>query len=122
MEIDANALISAISAICVAVLTGLFARDNKRRKAHEDELEARARKRAQESHLSMQLMSASVKLGIATALAVEQKKFNGEMKDARESADKAQKAYWEFINHTAADEIWSNTHQPNQPRRNNVSN
>ena len=27
------------------------------------------------------------------------------MKDARESADRAQKAYWEFINNTAADEI-----------------
>ena len=49
--------------------------------------------------------SQHVKLGIATAMAVEQQKFNGEMKDARESADKAQKAYWEFINNTAADEI-----------------
>lgn len=105
MGVDINALIGALSAICVAVLTGLFARDSKRRKAHEDELEAHSRKRAQESRLSMQLMSASVKLGIATALAVEQKKFNGEMKDARESADKAQKAYWDFINSTAADEI-----------------
>lgn len=105
MQVDINAVISALSAICVAVLTGLFARDSKRRKAKEDEQDARAKIRARESALSMQLMSANVKLGIATALAVEQKKFNGEMKDARESAAKAQKAYWDFINGTAAEEI-----------------
>ena len=105
MTIDINAVISALSAICVAVLTGIFARDSKRRKAKDDEQDARAKVRAQESRLSMQLMSANVKLGIATAMAVEQKKFNGEMKDARESADKAQKAYWDFINSTAAEEI-----------------
>ena len=105
MQIDINAVISALSAVCVAILTGIFARDSRRRKAKDDEMDVRAKIRAQESRLSMQLMSANVKLGIATALAVEQKKFNGEMKDARESADKAQKAYWDFINSTAADEI-----------------
>lgn len=105
MQIDINTLISALSAILVAVFTGLFARDSRRRKSRDDEQDARAKIRAQESRLSMQLMSANVKLGIATALAVEQKKFNGEMKDARESADKAQKAYWDFINSTAAEEI-----------------
>lgn len=105
MGIDINALISAASAICVAILTGLFARDSRRRKAADDDQKAHAQMRAKESRLSMQLMSASVKLGIATAMAVEQQKFNGEMKDARESADRAQKAYWEFINNTAADEV-----------------
>lgn len=105
MALDINALVSALSAVCVAVLTGLFARDSRRRKAVEDNQKAHEQMRAKESRLSMQLMSASVKLGIATAMAVEQKKFNGEMKDARESAEKAQKAYWEFINNTAADEI-----------------
>ena len=30
MGIDINALISAASAICVAILTGLFARDSRR--------------------------------------------------------------------------------------------
>lgn len=105
MQIDINTLISALSAILVAVFTGLFARDSRRRKSRDDEQDAHAKIRAQESRLSMQLMSANVKLGIATALAVEQKKFNGEMKDARESADKAQKAYWDFINSTAAEEI-----------------
>lgn len=105
MQVDINTLISALSAILVAVFTGLFARDSRRRKSRDDEQDARAKIRAKESRLSMQLMSANVKLGIATALAVEQKKFNGEMKDARESADKAQKAYWDFINSTAAEEI-----------------
>ena len=105
MQIDINTLISALSAVLVAVFTGLFARDSRRRKSRDDEQDARAKIRAQESRLSMQLMSANVKLGIATALAVEQKKFNGEMKEARESADKAQKAYWDFITSTAAEEI-----------------
>ena len=105
MQIDVNALISALSAICVAILTGLFARDSRRRKAAEADQKAHEQMRAKESRLAMQLMSASVKLGVATAMAVEQKKFNGEMKEARESAEKAQKDYWEFINGTAADEI-----------------
>lgn len=105
MGVDINALISAASAICVAILTGLFARDSRRRKAADDDLKARAQIRARESRLSMQLMSASVKLGVATSLAVEQQKLNGEMKDARESAEKAQKAYWEFIDDIAANDI-----------------
>lgn len=105
MQIDPNAIISALSAVCVAILTGLFARDTRRRKTREDEQDARAKIRAEESRLSMQLMSASVKLGVATAMAVEQQKFNGEMHDARESAEKAQKEYWAFINRTAAGEI-----------------
>ena len=105
MQIDVNAVISAMSAVCVAVLTGLFARDSKHRKTKEDERDARAKVRALESALSMHLMCANIKLGIATALAVEQKKFNGEMKDARESAARAQKAYQDFINSTAAEEI-----------------
>ena len=105
MQIDVNAVISALSAVCVAVLTGLFARDSKHRKTKEDERDARAKVRARESALAIQLMGANIKLGIATALAVEQKKFNGEMRDARESADRAQKAYRDFINSTAAEEI-----------------
>lgn len=105
MQIDINTVISALSAIFVAVLTGLFARDTRHRKSADDNNKAHEQMRAKESRLSMQLMSASVKLGVATSMAVEQHKFNGEMKDARESAEKAQKAYWEFINSTASEEI-----------------
>lgn len=105
MQIDPGAVISALSAICVAILTGLFARDTRRRKAIDDSQKAHEQMRAKESRLATQLMIASVKLGVATSLAVEQHKFNGEMKEARESAEKAQKDYWEFIKGTAADEI-----------------
>lgn len=105
MQIDPGAVISALSAICVAILTGLFARDTRRKKAIDDSQKAHEQMRAKESRLAMQLMIASVKLGVATSLAVEQHKFNGEMKEARESAEKTQKDYWEFIKGTAADEI-----------------
>ena len=49
MGIDINALISAASAICVAILTGLFARDSRRRKAADDDQKAHAQMRAKES-------------------------------------------------------------------------
>ena len=58
---------------------------------------ARAAVRAEESRLSMLMMAANIDLGIATALAVEQHKFNGELKAAKASAEAAKEAYNTFI-------------------------
>jgi hypothetical protein len=92
-------------AVIVAIIGGIFAREQRRRKGADKRVEERAELRAQESRLSMALMSAAVKLGIATALAVEEGKANGEMADAKTAAASAQKDYYDFINGVAASKI-----------------
>jgi hypothetical protein len=101
----AEIIVTSASGILIAVLTGMFALETNRRKLKDAEIELRARQRAEESRLSMALMSAAVRLGTATSLAVEKQTINGEMKEAREDAEKAQKEYWEFINVLAAEDL-----------------
>lgn len=98
-------LISAASGLLVAVVGGLFAMETRRRKSHDAKTEARAEIRAKESRLSMGLMSAAVKGVTAIAIAVEEGKTNGEMRDAREAAEAAQAEYFEFISGVAAQTI-----------------
>ena len=91
------ALISGLCLITVAFIEALAARGRKKAKGDQERNERRAADRAEESGLSMRMMDASLELGLATALAVEQHKLNGEMKAAREKADKAREAYHAFL-------------------------
>jgi hypothetical protein len=102
---DPAVLISVIGAIQVivgAIITGMFRRDAKRRKAHDENMENRAKLRAEESRLSMQLMSANAGLSIATGLAVKEGRTNGKMTAALASAEQAQRDYYAFINRVAS--------------------
>lgn len=101
----ATYIIPAIAAIIVAIIEAIAAQERKKTKDIHDKLEKRSALRAEESHLSMQMMNASISLGVATAIAVEEHKLNGEMKAARAEAEEAQKAYHEFCERIAAHEI-----------------
>ncbi|MDL2273464.1 hypothetical protein LJC34_02815 [Oscillospiraceae bacterium OttesenSCG-928-G22] len=101
----AIAIIGGIQAAVVALISGIFARDNKERKKMHDATEARAAIRAEESRLSMSLMSADMSLTLATARAIKEGKTNGKMDAALAAAETAQKEYYDFINSIAAKQI-----------------
>jgi len=101
-------LITALSGIAVAMIN----RGNKRQKKNEEERkqyekkqDARASQRAKESKQSMNLMSATNRLAIATAVAVKEQRFNGQMEEAMEVAREAQSNYYCFINSVAAEQL-----------------
>ena len=99
------AFIGLTQAIMVAVIGGLFAQDSKKRKQQLESAEARAAIRAEESRLSMKMMSADVNLSVATARAVKEGKTNEEMDAALTSTEEALQEYYNFINTVAAKQI-----------------
>lgn len=98
-------IIPAAAAVIVAIIEAVAARDRKRVKSHEAKAAERAERREEEARLSMRMMDASLELGLATALAVENHRLNGEMTLARENAQEAQAAYRQFIEHIAAKQL-----------------
>ena len=98
-------IITAAATVAVALIGAISAVDLRRKKKADMRSEERALLRMEESRLSMKMMNAAIKLGVATALAVEEKKLNGEMKDARALAAKAQKEYDEFVQKVAANQV-----------------
>lgn len=95
-------IIPAVSAVLVALLE---VRGHQERKARTDEstrAEGRAIRRAEESRLSMELMSANCKLGLVTAKAVTGQHTNGDVEEAMTSARDAQEKYNDFLFAVAA--------------------
>jgi len=68
-------------------------------------MDARAALRAEESLLSMQMLSATMNLSVATAIAVRDKKVNGVMERALDDADQTAKSYRDFVDKVAAKQI-----------------
>ena len=101
------AIIACFQAISVAIIVGLFAREAKKRQKAHDHNEQRAKIRARESLLSMNMQSASIGLAIVTGCAVRDGKTNGKMETALEEAEKAQQEYYKFINSIAAERMSS---------------
>ena len=99
------AMIGLIQGVSVAVIVGLFRRESNKKNAMYAKQEERARKRERESILSMELLSANVDLGIATATAVRDGKTNGIMETALLSAGEANEKYKNFIRGVAAAEV-----------------
>jgi hypothetical protein len=95
-------IIPALAAIVVAIIEAFAVRDRNANKRRQERIDRHAEIRAEESRLSMKMMSASIELGLATALALVEGKLNGEMKRAREKAEKAQEEYFTFVDELAA--------------------
>jgi single-stranded DNA-binding protein len=98
-------IISALATVICAALGALVTVETRRRKRQYEKGEARAEVRAEESRLSMAMMSASIELGEATAMAVANQKINGEMDQARQSAKKARADYNVFLERVTAKTI-----------------
>jgi hypothetical protein len=100
-----DTIISAIATVICAFIGALVTIETRKRKRQYEKTEARAGLRAEESRLSMKMMSASIELGEATAIAVSGGKINGEMERARASAKKAREEYDALLERVAAREI-----------------
>ena len=95
-------LIPGVCSIIVAIVELRGARERKECKAEAARAEKRSVRRAEESRLSMELMSASCKLGVVTAKAVTNQHVNGDVEEAMEAAKGAQEKYDAFLRLVAA--------------------
>lgn len=91
-------VISAIALIAVAIIETRNARDRKR-------VEDRAERRAKESALSMELMSATCDLSMEAVQALRDGHTNGTLERRLKRAQKAQAAYDNFIKQEAAHSV-----------------
>jgi hypothetical protein len=91
--------------VTVAIIAGLFQRENKKRAEDNAKIEKRAAIRAEESMLAMRLMSANTSLACATGLALKEGRTNGKMDIALAEAGKAQADYFKFINDVASKQM-----------------
>lgn len=92
------ALIAAASAIAVAVIEARAGRERR-------QTQKRAERRARESRLSMELMSATCELSVVTAIALRDQHTNGTLEPALEKARKAQDDYQNFLKDEAANAV-----------------
>ena len=90
----ACAAITAMAAIAVAVI-------ERRTYVQSKKSEARAERRAVESRLSMDLMYANCALSLTTAKKLANMHTNGDVEEAMQAAETAQKAYNDFVKDTA---------------------
>ena len=102
---DFGTLISSAAVVLVAIIEAWSLKERKNEKRRRERSERLEQDRARESRLAMQMMDASLELGLATALAVEQHKLNGEMKAAKEKAQAAQEEYRVFVLDIASRQI-----------------
>lgn len=91
-------MFSAAALVLVAVIETGNRRDRKR-------TEARSARRAEESRLSMEMMSANNKLSLVTAKKVMGHQTNGDVEDAMQAALRAQQEYEDFKTRLAAGQV-----------------
>lgn len=106
------AIISGSVALLIAVIEAFAARDRKRHQQDREradqqhrEMSERAKIRAEESMIAMRLNNASCKLSLVTAKAVTNRKVNGDVEEAIESAIDAQEEYEAFLRRVAAQSV-----------------
>ena len=100
-----DAEVTALAAVLVAVIEALAAWDRRNARAAGARAEKRAARRAEESRLSMDLMSANCALALTTAKKLAGMHTNGDVEEAMEAASAAQDAYIGFARNEAAKNI-----------------
>lgn len=100
-----EATINAIALVLVALIEAAAAWDRRQAKRERERAERRATRRAEESRLSMDLMSANCALSLTTAKKLAGMHTNGDVEEAMTAAREAQEAYTEFIHRQAADQV-----------------
>ena len=98
-------IIAGAAVVVVAVIEAFAASERRSAKKHRERSERREAERAKENRLAMNMMAASLELGLATALAVEQGKVNGELSSARTKVRLAQEEYRTFIQEIASRQV-----------------
>ena len=100
-----DAVITALTAVVVAVIEAVAAWDRRQSRQDRIRAEKRAARRAKESRLSMDLMSANCALALTTAKKLAGLHTNGDVEEAMEAAKTAQTAYLDFLQDQAAGQV-----------------
>lgn len=98
-------IIPAISAVVVAVVEALAAKDRSRAKKQAETLKRHEQQRAEETRLAMAMNSATLQLCIVTANALTGGHNNGNVERAREAAREAEEEYNKFIQRLASNQV-----------------
>ena len=98
-------IVSGIFMVIVAIIEAVAHKERKRATALAEKMTARSERRAEESRLSMQMMSATLQLSVVTANALTGGHNNGNVQAAKEAAEKAEREYQEFLQRVAATAI-----------------
>ena len=98
-------LVSGTALIIVAIIEAVAMRERKQDKLDKARIEHRAKIRERESHLSMEMMSATCALALVTAKKVNGKQTKGDVEESMEKAVKAQEGYSDFVREMAAHQV-----------------
>lgn len=98
-------IIPAISAIVVAAIEAVAAKDRKRAKKREETLKRHEQQRAEETRLAMAMNSATLQLCVVTANALTGGHNNGNVERARQAAQQAEAEYDAFVQRLAANQV-----------------
>lgn len=98
-------LISAASLIIVAFIERNNSKERKRMQVRDDEYVRRAKQRAEESRLAMNMQSATLQLSVVCANALTNGHNNGNVERAKKAAEEAQREYEAFVQKLAANAL-----------------
>lgn len=110
-------IIPALAAIAVAIVEAIASKERKRTKKENEKADARAALRAEESRLSMRMMSATLQLSIVSANALTDGHNNGNVAKAKEAAEEAMAEYEKFVQRVAARK-WPRGEEDNHHKEN----
>ena len=96
---------TALAAVAVALIEAVAAWDRRQARAERQRTERRSARRAEESRLSMELMSANCALALTTAKKLAGMHTNGDVEEAMEAAKTAQERYVDFLQQQAAEQV-----------------
>ena len=100
-----STMITATATIICGYLTYQTNRNEKARKEDSERVEARAKKRAEEGKLQLQMIHANTELTIGVAMALKTGHCNGEVESGLEQVKKANDAYDKFLNDIAIEQL-----------------
>ena len=100
-----EAVIAGLAAVLVALIEAAAAWDRRQTRRERERIDRRAARRAEESRLSMDLMSANCALALVMAKKLAGMHTNGDVEEAMEAAKSAQEKYRDFLQKQAADQV-----------------
>ena len=103
-----NVLCAAIAAVATIICAWIAAENKKageRREKKDAEVDARAKQRAKEGRLQLQMIAANSELTIGVAMALKNGHANGEVEKGLEAVQAANKEYTKFLEEVALDHM-----------------
>ena len=90
-------ILQLVQAIIICVISGLFARDSRKRKVRQEKIDERASVREAENKLSLRQQTAIISICVANSKAIKGGEINGDIDHALYAINAAQEEYNEFM-------------------------